>query len=277
MHETLPGLLDGQNKGYVGSPFRPLALANLPGVGAKGFGPIQTLINMSPDTDHGPHGAKDPMKLGRVPRVVTATIYGIGGAAQGPLVGIAQWGSGNGAQQRIEFDIPLVTDSTTTDQAAGGACLSVPCTALTIQARNDGNLLPRAGDSPIGSIFAPVSSANSPAATCSVALGHKPSTSSLTRTIWAVNGGAGLAGAGSVLVSVPAWAQRFRVLRFDAGNTIQVTTATLGSQTLSGPINEAANAPPSVYAVPSGAATVQITNTGAAPLTFVAILFELGL
>lgn len=267
-HQPLPRLLDGLNKGLVGSPLIQLPLAAATGVGAKGQGPTRTLINLGPDID-----LKDnPLKLGRVPVVLTATVFGVGSGAEGPLVGIAQWGSGNGAQQAIEFDIPL-----TGAQGTGGALLAVPGTALTIAARNDGNVLPRVGDSPIGSIFAPFADKTTPAASASIGIGNKQSNSQLTRTVWAVNGGAGLAPVGSVLVKVPTWAQRFRVLRFDAGNTIQTTIATLGSQTLSGPINEAANAPPTLYALPSGADTVQVTNTGGVALAFVAIVFELGL
>lgn len=272
MHEPLPGLFDSASKAYVGSPLRPLALASVAAVGAAGRGAVQTLINSTPDTDK--HG--DSQKLGRVPIVITATVYGVGGGATGPLVGIAEWGSGNGVQQSVEFDIPLMGVGAGA-AAAGGAILSVPCTAITIKARNDGNVIPRNGDLPIGSIFGPVASETFPAAACSVGTGVKAGNAFLTRTIWAVNGGAGLAATGSVSVSVPAWAQRFRVLRSDAGQTIQVTTSTLGFQGVSGPINEAANAPPTLYALPSGANAVQITNTGAAAINFIAVLFELGL
>lgn len=279
--QQLPMLLDGVLKGMVGSPSIFLPLAAAAAQVPAGQGVTKTLINLSADLDLHDHqtGKQHAGKLGRAPLVLTASVFGVGSGSSGPLVGTAQWGSGNGAQQSVEFDIPLSGVNLSSAQASGGAQLTVPCTALSITARNDGNVIPVLGGQPIGDAFGiPFQVANVlPTAAASIGIGSKQSGSVLTRTIWIANGGGGLAATASVGVAVPAWAQCVRVLRFDASNTIQVTIVSLGLSTLAGPYNEAANAPPTVYVLPSTAGSITVKNTGGAAIAFMALVFELGL
>jgi hypothetical protein len=269
-HGPLPRLLDGVLKAQVGSPLMPLPLAAVAAVGQPGLGREQTLMNLGPNTDLHGRGTH----LGLAPEVVTATVYGVGGGSGGPIVGIARWGSGNGVQQQIEFDVPFAGSTLDSLAFCGGAILAVPCTSLTILARNDGNFIPNAGGSPIGSSFGPVGPVF---ASTSIGMGPKQGNAQLTRTIWAINGGAGLAPTGVVSVPVPPWAQRFRVLRYDASETIQVAMQTAGLDQCGGPFNEAANAQPAVYPVPSTCTAVNVKNTGAGAITNLLLVFELGL
>jgi hypothetical protein len=282
-HPRLPGLLDLANTGAIGGPLFFLPLAAAPAVAPAGFGGTRALVKFNPGDLTDP---TQPQKVQRVPRVLTASIYGTGSSGMGPLVGVARWGSGNGAQQEIEFDIPLALfNASVSNLGAGGALLAVPATSLEIFARNDGNLTPRAGDDPIGGGAAPPVQQVPPAgtiggfpnATAGFAIGHKQGNARLTRTIWAVNGNGGLLAAGHIDVPVPAWAQTVRVLRSDAGNTISVTLFSMGLLAEGGPWNEAANAAPTVYSLPSSTGIIRVTNTGAGAINVVQLLFELGL
>jgi hypothetical protein len=276
MHETLPGLLDSINATHVGGPLFGLNPASgAPSLNA--FGPLTSLVKLGPDVAH--HA--NPLKLGRVPLVMTASVYAAGGT--GPVVGVARWGAGNGAQQQMEFDVqqgfPQFTVPNVTNAATqGGTLFSLPGTSFEIAARNDANLLVNAGGLPLGL----VAGAAIPQASASLGTGNRGAAKALTRTMYCIYSpgapGGGLAAAASVQIAVPAFAKRFRVFRFDASASIQVSL-TDGTNSLSdGPYNEAANAPPATYELPGWVNSVVVKNTsGALVLQVVGCVFELGL
>lgn len=277
-HKPLAGLLDGVNATFVGGPFAILPPANVAAIGAPGKGPVQTLVKFSADV------AKkgEPLKLGRVPVVLTASAFGTGGT--GPLVGIARWGSGNGSQQEMEFDLQLGFPLAATPGAAangayptqGGQLFSVPATSLEIAARNDLNLIPGAGSIALGIILAPAVPSQ---ATASIGIGNRAGVGGgLTRTIIArYNPGAMLAG--QFLVPVPAFAKRFRVIRSSglaAAAAITVNVVDGAFVICDGAYSEAAGVPPTTYTLPSAAAEVVVT-VAAAGCDVVGCIFELGL
>lgn len=274
MNERLPGLLDGVNQSYVGGPFRVVPPATLPAVSLAGRGALVSLIKMQSDIA----GKQDHLKLGRVPIVLTASVFGASGS--GPLVGIALFGSGNGSQQQFEFDIQAgVPEATSTPSPSGptlslgGQLFSLPCTSLEINARNDANVRLAAGQDTLGDTSAGASSA-----TASIGIGNRAGVGGgLTRTIYGYKSVA-VPLIGVATIAVPAFAKRFRVFR-----TINPTASaiTVGIQdaafvTIDGAYSEAAGAVPATYQLPGAAATVTVT-VAAPGASCVGCVFELGL
>jgi hypothetical protein len=270
-HEQLRGLLDGERLTSIGGALIPIPAAPAPAVGA--FGALVTLLRFQPalGKEH------EPQLMGRkTSRVLTASVFSGNANAAGPLVGVVQWGAGHGAQQQCEFDItsslyqPSITATT-----AGGTLLSVPATSLQISARNDSNLLPRAGDTPLGNTV------NVPVATAGFAIGHRSSTAQLTRTIYAVNlpTGAPFAPTNHVDIGIPAFAQRFRIFRSSALNAVQVQLLGTGGifAIVSGPYIDAASVAPSLYTLPANAQIMRLTNNGPGNIDVLGVVFELGL
>jgi hypothetical protein len=270
-HEQLKGLLDGERLTSIGGALVPLPPA--PAAGVNAFGALQTILRFQPEL--GLPGA--PQHMGRsTSRVLTASCYTLNGAGAGPIVGVATWGAGNGAQQSIEFDISTsIPTPAIINSSFGGAVLSVPATSLQIQARNDSNVLPRVGDAPLGN------TTNTPSATAGFAIGHRNGTSQLTRTIYAVNAllGGPLANGANVVVGVPAFAQRFRMFRSSALNAIQVQMLATGGilSVVSGPYIDAASVPPSLYTLPANTQAIKITNNGPGTIDVLGVVFELGI
>lgn len=266
MHE----LMRDVGPGKVGGPLMPIPPAAVAAIAPRGRGGGVTLQQFAPPvtTDNGAH-------LTRPAEMITASIFAAGGPGSGPLVGVAKWGSGNGVQQQIEFDVQIgFPEPAVIANTFGGAILSVPCTSLELVVRNDANLLPRAGDQPLGSTV------NTPSATASLALGTRASTAALTRTIYAVNLPAGgFAAAATVDVGVPAFAQRFRMFRSSANNAVQVTflsTAGVFAPS-SGPYTDLANVAPALYTIPANTSFLRLTNAGPGVLDVLGVVFELGL
>jgi hypothetical protein len=265
-HEQLRGLLDGERLTSIGG-----ALVPLPAAAVGLAGQVFTLLRFQPDI-----AKKDqPQHMGRnTSRVLTASVYTLNGIGAGPLVGVVQWGAGNGAQQQFEFDISgslLVVGQNST---GGGALLSLPATSLQISARNDSSVIPRPGDTQLGS------SAVVPAATAGFAIGHRSSTAQLTRTIYGVNlpTGAPFAPTNHVDIGIPAFSQRFRIFRTSAVNAVQVQI--LGTDAfapISGPYIDAASVAPSLYTLPSNAQVLRLTNNGPGNIDVLGVVFELGL
>lgn len=281
-HTQLPGLMDGVNATLVGGPSAQLPAAAVAAEGSRGQGQVISLVKFSSDTAD----KKDQLKLGRVPLVLTASIAGNGGT--GPLVGIARWGSGNGTQQEMEFDIqqgfPLVTTPGVAlrGRAAGGTLFSVPATSLEIAARNDANFLPSGplGATPVSAPLGTVAD-GVPSATASLAIGNRAGGKALTRTLYALYAPAGpgmIPGAGGeLLIAVPAFAKRFRVFRNSAANSISIVTVNNSFTDIDGPYNEAANTTPQTYELPGAASSIRIRNTGGTNILVLGAVFELGL
>ena len=276
LHKPLPGLLDHVNAGSVGGPLMPLPPANVAAVGNAGYGNARTLVNFSPDIK----GEEKQLDLGRVPEVLTASVFASGGT--GPLVGIAQWGSGNGQQQQMEFDIPqtfgqfLGSNPGGTNQTAGGVLFSVPGTSLRIDARNDANLIANAGN---GNVAIGVAANGTPSATASIGLGNRAGGTQLTRTIYGTYApGGGLPATNIVNIQIPAFAKRFTIFRSSTVvGPIQVEMIDFNGSVVDGPYNLAAGATSPTFLLTPSVLEVAIANGGGAPLQVVGCIFELGL
>jgi len=274
-HRPLPGLLDHVNATWVGGPLKVLAPAAAAAQGLPGLGPLVSLIQFGP-----PIGAKhDPQKLGRTPLVMTASVFGQGGT--GPIVGIARWGSGNGYQQSLEFDIELGFPQATfggipPGSTVGGQLFSLPGTSFEIAARNDLNFVPSAGSIALGAVLAPPVPSQ---ASASLGTGNRASGGlGLTRTVYGYFNPA-VPLVGTATIPVPAFAKRFRVFRSTgvvAAAAITVLVTDGNFVIIDGSYNEAAGAPPAIYHLPSAASTVQVTCAGPG-CTVVGAIFELGL
>lgn len=195
----------------------------------------------------------------------------------GPLVGIVTWGSGLGAQNRAEFDLPL--QGPINPNAANplpsvfgsGVLVSVPASALEIKCRNDARFIPPGGTDPIGNI------AVAPVVTASLGTSERGGPSKLFYTQWLVSSVAGgLAAAATIFCPIPAFAKSFRIMRQSAAQTISFTVngSTLG---IDGPYNVAANAMAPNVELSGNTYQINITNTGAGVIQSLAVLFEIGL
>ena len=219
-------------------------------VGVHGQGPLTSVLSF-------PGCPNDPQML-------TATLYartnlnapdaGEGLVAMGntgPLVCVAKWGSGESGQLFVEFDMPiginasLVAPGQMGGDYGGGAVISVPGSQLEIGMRNDASLTPRAGDLSLGDTSDSNVFANSPTVSGNIGVGTRSPSTSLSRTIWAVNGTAGevpigLTPGNHVDVILPPFAQTFAVLR-NPGLAIGVSQINQFGTEIDGP-----------YAIPAG-------------------------
>ena len=138
----------------------------------------------------------------------------------GPLVGIVEFGNAGG-NSRIEFDVqaqdpfPLLKQAS----AQGGAMVNVPTSSIQAYLRNDANLIPGAGDDPIG-----VDGIN---ATGSGWAAYGRTGGALTRTIYWFNRIAGLAGAVTRPCQIPPFARTFQVFARTALPNAAVVTVDL--------------------------------------------------
>lgn len=279
-------LMSLQDPGWVGGPAKPLPAASAAADGVLGQGPLVTLLQFQPDiTEYAqsadPSHAKLARLLTRSPRVLTASVFAQGGT--GPLIGVAQWGSGNGAQQSAEFDLPtagfggsLLLSPNTLVDAQGGVILSVPATSLNIVARNDANLIPPGGAQALGA--APPFVAL-PQATASIGIGQRGNRQPLTRTTFAVfdPAGAGLAPAGTVLIFVPPWSKRGTIFLRSAAQTATATIVDILNNNIAGPYTTVASTAPVPFDIPPTAGRILLTNTGAGAINVLGVVFELGL
>src|SRR5216684_1362192 len=100
------------------------------------------------------------------------------------MVGIVEFGSGNGDAQRCEFDLQT-SGAQTTDgiTVSGGVLASFPANVVAVKVRNDAGFIPPNGSAQLGIRLA------GPRVTASLAVGTRPSSETgLNRTIWSVNG-----------------------------------------------------------------------------------------
>lgn len=274
--DDMHGLMAGMDPGRVGGPAKPVLAAAAAAVAPAGLGPLVSLVKFQAKAN-----TTDPHHLHADPATLTGSIYANGNSGQagllvsrgfGPLVAVVKWGAANSGEQTAEFDIPI---NSLAAVQGGGTLFTVVGDYLEIAARNDASLIPRVGDAALGADGAPAL----PTVGATIGVGNRSGASSpLTRTIWiAFNPAGGLAAATSGSASVPKFAKSFRVFRTDATQPVSVTV--LGDSTLAqdGPYNIAANVPSPEFPLNSTAGTVQVTNTGAAALTSVGVIFNIGL
>lgn len=215
------------------------------------------------------------------PQIVSASLYAFDKTNSanpfGPIVGIARWGSGLSNTHEAEFDLPannytqaqMITRSIVLK--GGGAIISVPCSSLEVDARNDANYIPPIGDQAIG--FSTISGFGSGA----IGVGNRVS-SPLFRTIWAVSGtaGNGLGAAASTNVNIPPFARSARVVRSGTagiGNSLRITQATAGFTADSFVVATDALCPEFVLA--GGATFLTLLNTDAVEIRKMAVIFTI--
>ncbi len=267
-------LMAGVGPGRVGGPAKIIPANPNTGVGVLGQGAWQSLVKFQAQSQ-----SDDQTTMLKSPSTLTASIFAQGNSGQagifagvgfGPLVGLAKWGAGNSGEQLAEFDVGI---NSLVQVQGGGTLLTVVGDYLEIQVRNDGSVIPRAGDQALGA-----QNQDAPTAGATIGMGNRPGSAPLTLTKWAAfNPAGGLAALGTALVTVPAFAKSFRVFRADATQPISIQVFQDGVQSMDGPYNVAANVPAPELPLGSTAARVVITNTGAAALTAVGAVFTLGL
>lgn len=271
-HSKTPDLMAGVGPGHVGGPWLELPPAAAASVSPVGLGPLVKLIQFNADDPMNQDGGQI---IGKQPLVITASINvqlafapAPATLAPGPFEAVLSWGSGNGAASTAIVDIPV-----NGTEKHGAILVSVLGTYLEVMARNKSNLLPRATDHILGNPdIAPL-----PRGGVSIAVGNHPggpAPVTLTRFA-AFDPAGGLAAAAVASVTVPPMARAFTVFR-DASQPISIQVATNG-QFLDGPYLVAANVVAPRIMLPANANNVNITNTGAAAITSVGVVFELGL
>jgi len=263
------------NPSNLGGNAVTLPPAPVAAVAPAGFGPEMQLLRVA-------GCATDPsmMTVTCMATVNNETPGGAGGneLTAGPVVGIIKWGSGDANQFRAEFDIPIQNVNGVLARF-GGSIISVPGHYCEILARNDANLIPFAGDAALGGTGADGQAGRGPAlAFANVARYARGGPSSPLLTVYGRNAadGGGLAPLGTVQMRVPNFAQAVRVLRFDA-QAINVTLLHTAGGALDGPFAIAANQPSPIFDLSTNVGFIQVTNTGAAAISRIISLFEIGL
>lgn len=263
-------LTEELNRGNLGGS-NSIFPANASSAGINGHGQEVEIFRM-------PGKFSDP----RLVTIATMAIPRNFSTNQGPIVGIAEFGTGHGQIQRAEFDIQCNASSPGNNQnvfLGGGVQLTFPATDFRLIARSDANFIPRLGDTALGNVFGPASSVdNETVITGSFGLGNRPGGGQgIYRTITLVNGGAGLAaGANVVTTAIPPFARSFRVLRFSSAQTISIQISGT-SVLINGPINVAANADCPTILLPGNSQSIRVDNTGAGGINSVSIQYELSL
>lgn len=243
-------------------------------------------VNVSPLNAASTNGAGQPVSVLQFagkkdePETVYASLFAFGQGATtplGPLVAIAEWGSGHSMHAAI-FDLPINgtipgTPINGSDLQGGGTTIAIPCTALNIKVRNDAALIPPIGNAALGGTLNPAL-LGVPTVSASMAVGNRPS-SPLVRTVWAVNAtpGNGLGAGNTATILVPPFAKRVSFPR-DTSQPIAVTF--LGPSAGDGPYTVAAGAVSPEFLI-GQFARVRVQNTGAAEILQLAGLFQLSL
>lgn len=268
------GLLYGVASAKVGGPALELTPAAAAAAGVTGLGKPMVLMTFNAEKN-GQDEIEDP-------RVITVAVCAVnpqGNSIGGPVVGIIEWGVGNSAQFSAEFDVPVQSglSGASLDNLLNGSgiLLSVPADFVRVSARNDANLIPRAGgvggELPIGDAGLVTR------ATAAMAVGSRGGNAKVPLTRYAVlnSGAAPLAAGASVVLAVPPFARSVQVFRSSANNGVGVSQT--GTVALDGPINFAVNAPTTPVPIVAGASTVTLTNNGPGTLTALGAIWEIGL
>lgn len=232
-----------------------------------GVGQPKTVVKFQPSGIGGFRTTMMTDKQESDTRVLTCSIFAQPNPSNttgGPLTGIAIFGSGAGAPQTVEFDIPVLTS--TFDLASlpfsGGVQISVPATSLEVRARNDASLIPTSllpGTPPSVSIGG---AKQTPIiVTGSIAAGTKPTYAKAFKTVWMFNNAAApLAPGGQTAVLVPPFATSVRVARSPhAGTTSGQLTVLLDSE----------NANYDMITIPAGTSCPEIPLSGSASILIV--------
>jgi hypothetical protein len=259
--DDMSNLFRGVDQGKIGGS------QEVPAAGALAIAPNGLGLEKGIVTFRSAEGDDDP-------QLITATLFArFRDAFTGPLVGIAEWGSGDGATQRVEFDLPIVGVPSGNSQSASGVSLSVPATSLQIKARNDAALLVRASDNPLGD----GGLGTVAIITASLAAGNRAGSGRLTRTMYnrKAPAASGLAPAASVLIPLSPFATSFQIFRASAAQTISFAPADFGGTAIDGPYNVAANAKAPEMPIPQGTVWILVTNTGAAEILTLGVQYFL--
>jgi hypothetical protein len=258
-------LFAGKNPGMFGGQSQNIIPAGAAAVAPNGFGANASLLQFrGSDND---------------PQMITASIMAqgmlVGGATgSGPMTGILSWGSGNGQNQSVEFDIGCKgTFNGRVFSPIGGTMISVPASRIDLQVRNDSNLLAQNGTGT--SIGGNVIGVN---VTAALAVGTKISNTRAARTIWLFNdpGAAQFTPTNQVICNIPPFATSFVVMRDSANQSISFELLGTSNQ-YDGPYNVAANVRCPETPISGWIDGIRITNTGSVGIERLSVLFFLSL
>lgn len=224
--------------------------------------------------------AKVGTEMVEAPTMLTAVVFAkckdfVNAPAFGPVVGRAQWASGNSGPSEMFFDVPFPATA-----LEGGALISVPADVLEITTRNDANLIPPAA----GSVALGNGGLNPVSAFASVAEGSRGGASRLTLTVWA---GFRLVGTGMpvalTFVDVPPFAKSFVIFRGSPSGTpaeavtVEIETAAGVFLPVDGPYTVAAGVPSPEFPLISNATKLQLLTVGGNTLVSLGVVFNLQL
>jgi hypothetical protein len=217
------------------------------------------------------------------PHVITATLFAqldLNGPSPGeglvnmgncgPLVGFARWGSGDASQLYVEFDIPISVNSSVIapGQMGGsygaGAVVSIPASQLEVGVRNDASLTPRLNDFSLGDTSDSNVLAGAPSVTGSLGVGTRSPSTSLSRTIWGVNGGPGEVAVGldpgdHIDIILPPFAQTFAVHRWESLEILVSQVNMFGTE-VDGPFTIPASVPCPEMVLNNLTTFIRVTN-----------------
>lgn len=246
MPSDTPSLFKSADPNTIGNTAQSVLPSQDVAVAPNGYGEPKTVVKFQPAARGGWRTINEELAQENDPLVLTASVSAFAvenGIFAGPITGIALFGSGSGATQSVEFDIPTATadepGGSLTNILRGGIQISVPATSLEIRARNDQNLIP----DPVGGIdnlAIGTSTGLSVHVTGSIGKGVKPTYSRTTKTVWLINRSALVAQfvtTNSGTIKVPPFATSVRVMRWSSVSAaaaqidIRLVTAASGSAT----------------------------------------------
>lgn len=234
-------------------------------VGSGAHGQEVSLIQFSGDD-------KDPQMLTAAIAALTDPL------TTGPYVGIVQFASGHGDQQRVEFDI--VTNEGTQLSGVGnictpggGAVISLVGSSARVSVRNDAAYKPDG----VAGLSLGNPAAGGVSFTASLAVGARVGGDSSTQlTITVANQVGGFLAAGIRTFPIPPFARSFRAFRASANESISISLVDCTGLVVDGPYNVAANVPAPIINLIGRAVLVQINNTGGAAIDVAGAIFQLG-
>jgi hypothetical protein len=273
-------LFDDTLEGNIGRSDIAVA-AGSPAVAPGGYGPIKGLVKFAATEEN----EGDP-------QVVTASVYAMiaNGFQAGPITGQILWASGNGLQNVAEFDVPIQTTTgppiaPQIEPTTGGTQVTVVGTSFEIRARNDANLIPPN----INGVGVQLPLGNNAGAeltpvnvSASLAVGGRPTSGRVTRTVWAVNNPANPLAVGNATdVFVPPFASSFRIMRSNTGtfqaDAIRFNLGNNAAVVFDGGYDVAAGAPCPEILLSGQEGRIRIFNTGVTVIEKLAVVFFLNL
>jgi hypothetical protein len=252
----------------------------------------QALITTNRDAGIGDLGRGIPTSLlkltadSRLGEVVTVTLCAfdprnfengaVEAAEPGVPVGIIRFGNGGGMAE-VEIDIPNPdTHSHGVNYAASGTTISIPAGHIEVLARDDGRVIPGAGQTPVianGVFGGHLVSAH-------VTYGDRGSPGKIYRSLPFAWNSQATGGGNAVILRVPAFARNVQIVRYPK-QAVDVYFF-MGGTAGGGPfvfdrVSLAADANSLIYPIPPRVTQVRIENVGPGAITSGWAVFEIAL